>query len=377
MLKNKNNRIIALFLAVMMLGLVVGGCGSSNTAPANSDSSGDNAASAKPDKVYKMTMPTTWPESISLYKMGERFGDILNATTNGRMQVEVHPSGALMGAAEVLDAASSGTVEAYHDFAGYWIGKMPGAPFFAAVPMIMEPDMYLAWIYEGGGLELWQKMYDEAGYNVKVFPVGITHPELLAQANKPMKNLEDWKGLKYRTVGWWGEILREIGVSVTSLPGGEVYPSLERGILDAAEFSTPMNNQVLGFDEVTEYISGPGMHQPATLFSVGINKDFWNELPDDLKRSVEEAARAATLWSWMYDLDKSIDALEKSKADGMKMVTASEEVQKELYDVTVELLDKKAAEQGGIFAEIWKSMKDYRDTFIEYEDFMMPIRVRD
>jgi len=243
--------------------------------------------------------------------------------------------------------------------------------------MIMEPDMYLAWIYEGGGLELWQKMYDEAGYNVKVFPVGITHPELLAQANKPMKNLEDWKGLKYRTVGWWGEILREIGVSVTSLPGGEVYPSLERGILDAAEFSTPMNNQVLGFDEVTEYISGPGMHQPATLFSVGINKDFWNELPDDLKRSVEEAARAATLWSWMYDLDKSIDAIEKSKADGMKMVTASEEVQKELYDVTVELLDKKAAEQGGIFAEIWKSMKDYRDTFIEYEDFMMPIRVRD
>jgi len=138
-----------------------------------------------------------------------------------------------------------------------------------------------------------------------------------------------------------------------------------------------MNNQVLGFDEVTEYISGPGMHQPATLFSVGINKDFWNELPDDLKRSVEEAARAATLWSWMYDLDKSIDAIEKSKADGMKMVTASEEVQKELYDVTVELLDKKAAEQGGIFAEIWKSMKDYRDTFIEYEDFMMPIRVRD
>jgi len=117
LLKNKNNRIIALFLAVMMLGLVVGGCGSSNTAPANSDSSGDNAASAKPDKVYKMTMPTTWPESISLYKMGERFGDILNATTNGRMQVEVHPSGALMGAAEVLDAASSGTVEAYHDFA--------------------------------------------------------------------------------------------------------------------------------------------------------------------------------------------------------------------------------------------------------------------
>ncbi len=378
MFVNKKLRVIVLFLIVVMVGVLVAGCGSGGTKQTSTEGKNDTGSAAKPEKTYTLKIATTWPESISLHKMPQKFAEIVNKTSNGRLKVEVYPAGALMGAAEVLDAASSGTIDGYHDYAGYWIGKMPGAPFFASVPMVMDsPDLYLSWIYEGGGLELWQKMYDQAGYNVKVFPLGITHPEILAQANKPMKTFDDWQGLKYRTVGWWGDILREFGVAVTSLPGAEVYPALERGVIDAAEFSTPYNNKVLGFDEITKYLTGPGMHQPATMLSMGINKDVWNQLPEDLQVLIEESARAATLWGWLYDLNESMKALKDMEAEGMEEVKVDPEVQKKLYDITVKYLDKKAQEEGGIFAEIWDSMRNYRKQFIDYEDFMMPIRVKE
>jgi len=374
LVNNKKLRFVILAMIVALIGGLVVGCGT--TSDTAGDNDGSKAVAAKPDKVYTLKIATTWPESITLHQMPQKFGEIINAASGGRMKVEVYPSGALMGAAEVLDAASSGTIDGYHDYTGYWIGKMPAAPFFANVPMFMDsPDMYLSWIYEGGGLELWQKLYDESGYNVKVFPLGITHPEILAQSNKPMKTFEDWQGLKYRTVGWWGDILREFGVAVTSLPGAEVYPSLERGVIDAAEFSTPYNNKVLGFDEVTKYLSGPGMHQPATLLSMGINKDSWNELPPDLQELVTSTARSVTLWGWMDDLNKSMKALKEMEDEGMETVYADTEVQEELYDITVKYLDDKAKEEGGIFAEIWDSMKTYREEFVDYEEFMMPIRV--
>lgn len=366
-----NGKKFVVILVLVFVAAIAAGCGGNNGA---SESREDNSADASPGQVYKWDLGTCWPESITLQQMPVDFADRVNKLSNGQLKIKVHPAGAIVGAAEVLDATNAGTLDAYHDYPGYWIGKMPGAPFFASVPMIMEPFMYLNWMYEGGGLELMQKMYDEAGYNVKVLVLGVTHPEQLAVSHEPMQTMEDFKGLKYRTVGWWGEILRNIGVSVTSLPGAEVYPSLERGILDAAEFSTPANNKILGFEEVTEYISGPGMHQPGTLFTIGINKDKWNELPANLQDLVETTAQAVTLDMWMKDLNQSMDAVGYFEEKGIKRVKTNEEVQKKLYQETVKLLDAKSKQEGGVFAEIWQSMKGYHDRFINYEEFMMPSR---
>ena len=367
----RSKKFLVLALVLVFIAATAAGCGG-NTA----SQSGEGGGKAVPDKVYKWKVVTCWPESLTLHKMPQEFAKILNETSGGRMQVEVYPAGAIVGAAEVLDAVNSKTADAYHDYPGYWIGKIPSSPFFASVPMIMEPFMYLGWMYEGGGLELMQKAYDEAGYNVKLLVLGVTHPEQLAVSNKPMKTFDDFSGLKYRTVGWWGEILRNVNVSVTSLPGAEVYPSLERGIIDAAEFSTPGNNRTLGFEEVTKYITGPGMHQPGTLFTIGINKDSWNELPPDLQLLVESTARSVTLWGWCRDLEESMDAVDYFEEKGIQKVTADPEVQQKLYEETIELLEAKAKEQGGIFAETWDSMQNYRDRLVGYEEFMMPIRAK-
>ncbi|MCG8403234.1 MAG: TRAP transporter substrate-binding protein DctP [Firmicutes bacterium] len=367
----KGKKFLALALVLAFVAAIAVGCGG-NTASQSGE--GGDKAKAAPDKVYKWKIVTCWPEALALHQMPVELAKILNETSGGRMEVEVFPDGAIVGAAEVLDAVNARTADAYHDYPGYWIGKIPSSPFIASVPMIMEPFMYLGWMYEGGGLELIQKAYDEAGYNIKLLVLGVTHPEQLAVSNKPMQTFDDFTGLKYRTVGWWGEILRDVGVSVTSVPGAEVYPSLERGIIDAAEFSTPGVNRALGFEEVTKYISGPGMHQPGTLFTIGINKDSWNELPPDLQLLVESSARSVTLWGWCKDLQDSMNAVDYFEEKGVQKVTADPAVQQKLYEETIKLLDAKAQEEGGTFAEIWESMQSYRDRLVDYEEFMMPIR---
>ncbi|RXJ00678.1 hypothetical protein DS745_11510 [Anaerobacillus alkaliphilus] len=344
---------------------LITGCSATNTTT--------NSEGAPQQKV-KWQLATSWPDSIMIQDMPVQWAEMVKEISNGRFEIDVHPAGSLVGAAEVLDATTAGTVEAYHTFSGYWIGKMAGSPFFSSVPMTMEPFMYMTWIYEGGGLELWQKMYDEAGYNVKIIPLGIQHPETLAWSNKPLPTLNDWAGLKYRGVGWWAEILRDNNVNVTSVPGAEIYPSLERGVIDAAEFSSPYNDKGLGFYEVTSYFTGPGMHQPSTLFYIGINKDAWNALPADLQKLAEVAAKATTLWSWTHDFDQSMKALDFFGEKGIERVVVDESVQLKLQADTWALLDQRSKEEGGVFAEIWESMKNYRADFIEYEDIMVPVR---
>src|SRR5690606_32923006 len=138
--------------------------------------------------------------------------------------------------------------------------------------------------YEAGGIDYWNRLYqDILGLNVIAMPMGFNTTEFLAWSHVPLRETEDFVGLKYRTTGWWGEILRRMGVSVTTLPGGEVYPALERRVLDATEFASPAADRDLGFYEVTQYFTGPGMHQPTSALELTINRDAWNRLPDDLK----------------------------------------------------------------------------------------------
>ena len=367
-MRNRKTVFMALLLVLSLVIAVAAGCAPRQAAPGP-------AAPTAPETI-RLRLATTWPSAIMLQQMPVRWAEDIKAASGGRLEIEVHPAGALVPAPEVLDATTARTIDAYHTFGGYWLGKMPAAPFFSSVPMTLEPFMHLVWVYEGGGLELWQRMYDEAGYNVKILPLGMTHPEGLAWSNKPLRKIEDWKGLKYRTVGWWAEILRGKDVAVTTLPAAELYPALERGVLDALEFSTPYNDRVLAFYEVAKYLTGPGMHQPGTLFYVGINKDSWNALPPDLQALLETSARSATMWSWAKDFNESMAAVDYFREKGIQFVEVDESVQKQLKADTFALLDKRAAEQGGIFADIWNSIKTFRTKFIQYEDLMVPVRVK-
>ncbi|WLD93822.1 TRAP transporter substrate-binding protein DctP [Alkalihalobacillus sp. AL-G] len=323
-------------------------------------------------KTFTWQLATAWPESMFLQEIPQKWAEDIEAASGGRLKIEVHAAGELVGGGEVMDAANMGSIDAYHAATNMWIGKMPAAPFFTTIPMLMDDSLRLGWIYEGGGLELWQKMYDEQNLNIQVIPLGFTGPETLAWSNKKMESLEDWEGVKYRTAGWWGEILRNSGVSVTTTPAGEVYSNLDRGVIDAAEFATPNIDRDLGFDEVAKYYTGPGMHQPTTMYYLGVNKDAWNKLPDDLKEIVMVSARSTTLWSYTRDQHESMEANEYFLEKGVTPVKVDEETQQTLQEETVKYLDSQAEELGGTFKETWESIKDYRERYMKFKDLMVP-----
>lgn len=321
---------------------------------------------------FKWQLATAWPESMFLQEIPEKWAEDVKKASGGRLEIEVNAAGKLMGGGEVLDAANMRTVDAYHAATNMWIGKMPAAPFFTTIPMIMDESLRLGWTYEGGGLELWQKMYDEANLNIQVIPLGFTGPETVAWSNKEMSNLEDWSGVKYRTAGWWAEILKNSGVSVTATPAGEVYSGLERGVIDAAEFATPNIDRDLAFDEVSKYYTGPGMHQPSTMYYLGINKDAWNELPEDLQEIVLTTAKATTLWSYTRDQHESMEANEYFLEKGLTSVTVDKESQQKLQEDMIQYLDAQSEEFGGTFTETWESIKEYRERYTSFKELMKP-----
>ncbi|WP_243089536.1 TRAP transporter substrate-binding protein [Thermus neutrinimicus] len=336
--------------------------------------SGQAVAQRRPE--VRWTMATSWPATIHLHHMAQFWAKKVEEMSGGRMVVDVQPSGAIVGAFEVLDAAHSGVVQAMHSWSAYWIGRNPAAAFFASVPFLFAPLSHLAWVYEGGGLQFWQKIYDDLRLNVKVLPCGITHAEIVAWSHKPLRRLEDWRSLKYRAPGIWGEILRGLGVAVVTLPAAELYTAMERRVIDATEFNTPYTDYLLRFHEVARYFTGPGMHQPTVLFELVINKTAWDRLPSDLKVIVEEAARATTLWSLVYDLDKSMEYIDLFKRRGNQQVSVERQTQWEIYKVAMEYL-KKQAEANPFFKQVLDSALSYHRRYAAYDELMTPIPVRE
>lgn len=330
-----------------------------------------NPASAQ--ERFQWTMVTTWPTGIVLYDQAEMIAERVESMSNGRLTIDVHPSGALVGAGDVLDAVNVGTAEMGHAMSGYWIGKHQAAPFFATIPMAFEGDQFMIWMYEGGGLELWNEFYqDVLGLNVLVMPGGANITEFKAWSREPITSVEDFVGLKYRTIGWWADILRDMGTSVTTLPAGELYPSLERGVLDATEFASPGMDRVLGFYEIAEYVVGPGMHQPSSIEELIINKDAWEQLPPDLQRMVEVAAESVTIRSYAMDYRQSLEAFEFFQ-DHVEFTKIDEDSQREFRELAWAYLDEKA-EQDPFFAKTWESAREFYLRLNRMDDFLLPVR---
>lgn len=167
--------------------------------------------------------------------------------SNGAVRMKVYEPGKLVAPIEILDAVSTGKVNSGYSISGYWEGKIPGAPFFSTVPFGPEAGEFLAWMWYGNGRKLYQKMYDDAGYKVHVIPCGIIAPETSGWFSKPIQSTADLKGLKMRFYGLGGKAMQKLGVSVSLLPGGEIFPALEKNAIDASEFSMPAIDARLGF----------------------------------------------------------------------------------------------------------------------------------
>jgi TRAP-type mannitol/chloroaromatic compound transport system substrate-binding protein len=266
---------------------------------------------------WKMVMP--WSKGLLFYDIAVHFCDTVRLASGGRLVIKPFSAGELVPAMQTFDAVSKGSAEVGHDWPGYWKGKNEAFVPLADVPFGLDDEGYNIWLYEKGGLAMMQELYGR--YNLVAFPCGQTGQDMGLFSNKKATKMSDFKGLRVRTVGWYMDIMNKLGASVSPLAGGEVYLALERGVIDAAEFSAPAMDWPMGFDEITKYVIEPGVHQPASQCTVFFNKDAYNQLPEDLKWIVKTAAKETQLWScsWINALDAEAIELFKKKLQIVQM----------------------------------------------------------
>ncbi|MCD6269662.1 MAG: TRAP transporter substrate-binding protein [Deltaproteobacteria bacterium] len=284
----------------------------------------------------------------------------INTASNGNIRIKCYEPGKLIPPFEILGAVSSGKVNAGFGSGAYWQGKIPEAALFSAVPFGPEADEYLAWIFHGNGLKLYQEMYDRAGYNVKVLPCLIISPETSGWFSKPINSVEDLKGLKMRFFGLGGKVMQKLGVAVSMMPAGEIFQALEKGVIDATEFSFPAIDQKLGFYKVVKYNYYPGWHQQATLLELLINKDTWNGMSPGQQTLLELATRANITVSLAYsEAIQGAVIKENAEKRGVHNMYWSDEMLSTFKQSWDEVVQEQVDQNPG-FKKIWDDLSAFR-----------------
>ncbi|OAN13950.1 ABC transporter substrate-binding protein [Photobacterium jeanii] len=252
-----------------------------------------DSSAVKEQKAHvEWKLVTSWPKGFpGLGYASDYFAEQVQRLSAGRMVITVYGAGELVPSFDVFNAVSKGTVQMGHSAAYYWQDKIPAAPFFASIPFGMTAQEMNAWLHFGGGLELWQELYEP--YGVIPMAGGNTGAQMGGWFNTQINQVSDLKGLKMRLPGYGAEVLKRAGGIPVSLPGGELFTALETGAIDATEWVGPYNDLAFGLHNAAKYYYYPAWHEPGTNMEFLINKEAFASLPDDLKAIVTIAARAA------------------------------------------------------------------------------------
>ncbi|MCA8883022.1 MAG: TRAP transporter substrate-binding protein [Rhodobacteraceae bacterium] len=324
------------------------------------------AAAPAAQAADKLLLKTPVAFSSALPGLGTpipRVADQLDLMSGGTLKMKVYEPGKLVPPFEILDAVSSGKINSGYTTAGYWAGKIPAAPLFSAVPFGPEAGEYMAWLYYDDGMALYQEMYDQAGYNVKVLPCAILAPETSGWFASEVDAPEDLQGLKMRFFGLGGKVMQELGVATSLLPGGEIFPALEKGAIDATEFSMPAIDARLGFHKLVKFNYFPGWHQQATIFELLINKDTWNSASDQHKAILENACKASMADSFAEGEALQFSAMvDNVENNGVTIKQWSPEML-EVFESTWDKVAEGEAANDPFFAKVYSDLNDFRDGY--------------
>ena len=298
-------------------------------------------AMAKDEKTYNWKMVTTWPpHSPMLGEGADKLAEWIEQMSGGRIKIQVYGAGELVPPLGVFDAVSQGTVEMGHGASYYWAGKSPAAQFFAAVPFGFNAQSLNAWLYAGGGMELWEEAY--AKFNLKPFIAGNTGTQMGGWFNKEINSMADFNGLKMRIPGLGGKVLAKAGGNSVLVAGGEIYTNLERGVIDATEWVGPFHDMMLGLHKAAKYYYYPGWHELGTGLEAMVNLNVWNTLPADLKAIVEAATYKSNMWmlsgfeaknnAALRELIDKHKGLKKLSTEVLEEIAASDPMSRKVYD---------------------------------------------
>jgi TRAP-type mannitol/chloroaromatic compound transport system substrate-binding protein len=339
-------------VAALALGALVGLAGA-----------GDAAAQ---DKRVTLKMGSAFPSKlVQLGSLGKSLSDKVERISGGSVRLKFFEPHALVPPLEMFDAISAGSLDAAWSTPGYWFGKEKALALFSAVPFGPSAGEYLAWIYYGGGYDMMKKIY--AKHNIVSLMCGVIAPEASGWFRKEIKSVDDLKGLKMRFFGLGAKVMEKVGVSTQLIAGGDIYPALERGSIDATEYSMPAIDLNLGFYQIAKHYYFPGWHQQATLFDLMIAKDKWEALSKTQQAQLEVACGDNIREGLAEGEAIQHKALAELKAKGVNIHRWPPEILNALETAWNEVAAELAAEDA-TFKETWNSLQKFRADYTIWKE---------
>jgi len=311
---------------------------------------------------------STWPTVDIFHEYANDFAKKVNDMTGGELKIEVLPAGAVVPAFALLDAVSKGTLDGGHGVLGYSYGKQNALALFSSGPAFgMDANMLLSWHKYGGGKELLAKLYESIGGNVVSFLSGPMPTQALGWFKKPIAKADDLKGVKFRTNGLAIDLFTAMGAAVNALPGGEIVPALDRGLLDGAEFNNASSDRLLGFPDVSKICMLQSFHQSSETFEITFNKDKYNSLPDKMKAIIQNAVEAASAdMSWKAIDRYSQDYIKLKTEDNVKFYKTPDAILQQQLTTWDDIITKKA-ENNALFKEIEQSQRKFAERAVAWD----------
>ncbi|HEV8396102.1 MAG TPA: hypothetical protein VGQ37_17600 [Vicinamibacterales bacterium] len=323
---------------------------------------------AKAQGPITMRWQSTWPQKDIFHEYANDFAKKVNDMTGGDLKIEVLPAGAVVPAFGLLDAVSKGTLDGGHGVLVYHYGKQQALALWGSSPAFgMDANMLLAWHKYGGGKELLNKVYASIGANVVSFPYGPMFTQPLGWFKKPISKPDDFKGLKFRTVGISIDLFTGLGAAVNALPGGEIVPALDRGLIEAAEFNNATSDRILGFPDVSKVYMLQSYHQNAEQLEITFNKTKFDALPDKMKKIIEYAVEAASSdMSWKSIDRYSKDYIELQTKDKVRVYKTPASILQKQLQIFDEVLVKKSVDNP-LFKEVADSQKVFAERAVKWD----------
>jgi TRAP-type mannitol/chloroaromatic compound transport system substrate-binding protein len=335
-------------------------------------------------QTVTLRFQSTWPQRDIFHEFAGDYVSRVNSMAGGRLRLELLAAGAVVGAFQLLDAVHSGTLDGGHGVSAYWFGRNRAFSLFGTTPpWFGNANQFLGWFYYGGGQALYRElMHDILRMNVVGFQTGPMPTQPLGWFRNPIERVEQIRGLRYRTVGLATDLFQEMGAAVVALPGGEIVPALERGVIDAAEFNNPSSDRVLGFPDVAKNFYLQSYHQAVETFEVLFNRQRFEGLPAELQAVIRHAAEASSAdMSWKLQDRYSADLLAMQQQQGVNVrttPTAILDAQLAAWDRVIARLeaDNSSPAAGPFFKKVCDSQREWcrrvGNFFLRYE--VSPVR---
>ena len=316
-----------------------------------------------------MRWQSTWPTKDIFHEYAQDYAKKVNDMSGGDLKIEVLPAGSVVKAFDLIDAVSKGTLDGGHGVLAYWYGKNSAMAIWGSGPAFgMDANMVLAWHYYGGGKALLDEIYKDLNLDVVSFPYGPMPTQPLGWYKKPITKIADFKGLKFRTVGLSIDIFQGLGAAVNALPGAEIVPAMDRGLLDAAEFNNTTSDRALGFADVSKVCMLQSWHQSGEQFEILFNKKKYDALPAKLKAIIAGAVEASSAdMSWKAIERYSQDYIVLQQTDKVKFYKTPNSVLSEQITVWDKIMEKKSAENP-MFKRVLDSQRKFAERATKWQN---------